>query len=114
MDGQSPSGFTGSSYTGMGSFNVQQGQDKDDDNVVPAGPASPATPVAPAVVSYEAIPVMTMLVELKDSFKNMRQAKPYGFDGLEFTTASALLQEMVVRYGKSSFIDNSEVEALVQ
>lgn len=53
-----------------------------------------------------------MTTELKASFKAIRASR-IDFEGLELTRATAIISEMLARYGKSSFMSFSEVEAIV-
>ena len=58
MDGQSPSGFTDSAYTGMSMYDINGGDDVPQDEV-----------------DITAIPVGEMLGELKMEFSSYRQAR---------------------------------------
>jgi hypothetical protein len=52
MDGQSPSGFTGSNYKGMGDFNTAAGQDTNNDQNDHPDTAGDTTPDAAVAVDY--------------------------------------------------------------
>jgi len=54
------------------------------------------------------------LTELKLSFKAIRAARDYGFEGLDFPLATSVISEALNRYGKSSFASVYLIESFVE
>jgi len=71
FDGQSPSGFTASSYTGMGEYNTEHSQDNISDQGQNDHPDSAnvenddSTPASDGSVNYSKICARSFLYELK-------------------------------------------------
>jgi len=114
MDGQSPSAFTDSTYTGMAEFNTENSQDNNNDQNDHPDTANDDSDVSDEVVDYSQIPMQTYLTELKLSFKAIRASRDYGFEGLDFPLATTVIKESLGRYGKSSFISVRDIENIVE
>jgi hypothetical protein len=65
MDGQSPSGFTDSSYTGMSEFNTENSQDTNNDQNEHPDTENDDSDNSDEVIDYSQIPIQTYLTELK-------------------------------------------------